>query len=98
MPWTYTITLEDYGTVKAESISQTLKIDEALDSAVLVIPRSTRKNTYKRFKDVKISVSDGTTTEDSYWMIYADKSEIDTKATDLRYTHTLQLIDKSQGK
>ena len=96
MAWTYTITIEDYGTVKIESVSQMLKIDEALDSAVLVIPRSTRKNTFKRFKDVKISVGDGTNTEDSYWVIYADKSDVDAKATDLRYTHTVQLMEPTK--
>jgi len=93
MAWTYTITIAGVGTVSVESMAQTLKIDESLDSALLVIPRVTRKAIYPRFSEVSIVVSDGTNTDSSYWVIYSDKVEVAAAGTTLRYDHTLGLIE-----
>jgi len=93
MAWTYTITIAGIGTVSASSLTQALKIDESLDSAILVIPRTTRKDIYPRYSEVSISVSDGTDTDASYWVIYSDKVEIAASGSTLRYEHTLGLIE-----
>lgn len=96
MAWTYTITIAGVGTVNVESISQVLKIDESLDSAQLVIPRTTRKATYPRFAEVSIVVSDGTNTESSYWITYSDKVSVSSVKSTLRYEHTLGLIEPTK--
>lgn len=96
MAWTYTITIAGVGTVKVESLSQVLKIDESLDSALMVIPRVTRKDTYPRFAMVTIVVSDGTITNTSYWQIWSDKSEVAKAGTTLKYEHTLGLIEPTK--
>lgn len=96
MPWVYTITIYGIGTVKCESITQTLKIDEALDSALLKIPRSTRKESYPRFSEMSIVVSDGTNTETSYWIIYGDQVQVSALGQDTRYDHILSLMEPTK--
>jgi len=103
MGFTYSITVYENNngttlatTANCESISATYKIDESLDSALLVIPRSTRSTMFQRFAPVKISVSDITTTITHWWLIYTPKIDISCYGTTVRYTHTLGLIEPTK--
>jgi len=91
--WSYQITIQDYGTVNIEAMSQLLKVDESLDTALLTIPRINKGTPFKRYKVIQITVNDGTNTETTYWKIYADKFEISNHASVDNYTHTLQLME-----
>lgn len=97
--FSYTITIyESTGSsvLKIDSLSETLKIDEALDSAVLTIPRSTRKENYGRFAPLHIVVSDGTNSVDRWYVTYQTRSELESFGSTPRYTHTLALIEPTK--
>lgn len=99
MMFSYTITIyESTGSsvLKIDSLSETLKIDEALDSAVLTIPRSTRKENYGRFAPLHIVVSDGTNSIDRWYVTYETRSELESFGSTPRYTHTLALIEPTK--
>ncbi len=82
--------------VKVDSVSYTLKLDESLDSGVLTIPRSTRRDKFNRFSRVEISINDGDTTTATTWLIYTTKVEIDSKGATKTYNHTLGLIEPTK--
>lgn len=92
--FTFNVSINDV-TYKPEIINQTFKIDESLDSALLVLPFLTTKDALPRFSNVTVTISDGTTTRTTYWILYSDKVEISTKKT-LRYDHTLGLIESTK--
>lgn len=97
--FSYTITIyESTGSsvLKIDGLSETLKIDEALDSAVLTIPRSTRKENYRRFAPLHIVVSDGTNSIDRWYVTYQTKSELESFGATPRYTHTLSLLEPTK--
>ena len=82
--------------VKVDSLSYTLKLDESLDSGVLTIPRSARRDKFNRFSRVEISINDGDTTKDTTWLIYTTKVEIDSKGSEKTYNHTIGLIEPTK--
>ena len=83
-------------TVSIDSLVETFKIDESLDSALLTIPRLTRKNLFQRFAPVEITISDGVVTKVHYWLIYTPKAEISAYSTTPKYDHTLGLIEPTK--
>lgn len=90
----YNVTINDV-VYKTEQNNQTFKIDESLDSAVLVIPFTTRQEAFNRFDNVIISSSDGETTRTTHWLIWADQISIATNYP-IRYQHTLALIETTK--
>lgn len=85
---TYTLDFDTY--------IENFKIDESLDSAILVIPRLQKKTEFRRFVPVKVQVSDGTNTISNWWLIYTPKLEISAKASKVKYDHTLGLIEPTK--
>ena len=97
--FTYNINIYErnlISTVKVDTLSFTLKLDESLDTGVLVIPRSIRKAKISRFSRVEISINDGTTTETTYWLTFSTKVEIESRGANKRYRHTLALIEPTK--
>ena len=92
--FTFTVEINSVA-YKPEIINQTFKVDESLDSALLVLPFLTTKEAFPRFSNVKVAISDGTTTRTTYWILYSDKVEVSTKKT-LRYDHTIGLIESTK--
>ena len=82
--------------VKVDSLSYTLKLDESLDSGVLTIPRSTRKAKFNRFSRVEISINDSIETRTTTWLIYTTKVEIESKGVNKTYSHTIGLIEPTK--
>lgn len=82
--------------VKVDSLSYTLKLDESLDSGVLTIPRSTRKAKFARFSRVEISINDTETITKTTWLIYRTKVEIDSRGSTKTYNHTIGLIEPTK--
>ena len=78
--FTFTVEINSVA-YKPEIINQTFKVDESLDSALLVLPFLTTKEAFPRFSNVKVAISDGTTTRTTYWILYSDKVEVSTKKT-----------------
>lgn len=85
---TYTLDFDTY--------IENFKIDESLDSAILVIPRLQKKTEFRRFAPVNVQVSDGTNTISNWWLIYTPKLEISAKANKVKYDHTLGLIEPTK--
>lgn len=97
--FSYTITAyteSSTTTVKANSLNETYKIDESLDSAVLVIPRSTQKTLFRRFQPIKIEITDGATTYTHWWVVYTPKTELVGMGATPIYEHTLGLIEPTK--
>ena len=92
---TYEILIYGVGYVNIESFTATFKIDEALDSAVIVIPRSELSTTYDRWTRVKLTVNIGTSKSYSF-MIYSDKVAVTGHGASVRYKHTLGLIEPTK--
>ena len=81
-------------TVKVDSLAETLKLDESLDSAVLTIPRATKSTAFKRFSKVEISITDDDSyNETRFYLVYTTKVQLDSKGYYKTYTHTLGLIE-----
>jgi len=81
-------------TVKIDSLAETLKLDESLDSGVLTIPRATKSTAFKRFSKVEISITDDDSyNETRFYLIYTTKVQLDSKGSYKTYTHTLGLIE-----
>ena len=81
--------------VKVDSLSYTLKLDESLDSGVLTIPRSTRRDKFNRFSRVEISINDSNEIKNTTWLIYTTKVEIDNRLYKT-YNHTIGLIEPTK--
>jgi len=79
--------------ISAEQYTKTLKLDETLDSAVLVVEFSTRATAYQRFARVDVTVN---STYVDNWLVWADKVEVSTKGTSTTYKHTMQLIEPTK--
>ena len=97
--FSYTVNIyEKSGTfnVKVDSLVETFKIDESLDSAVLRIPRIARANAFARFSPVEVIVNDGNVEKTHWWLIYTPKSELSSYAPTPRYDHTLGLIEPTK--
>ena len=97
MAFNYTVTIYEKDlttTVKPDMLAETIKLDESLDSAVMTIPRLNRKEAFKRFSRVRLSVagSDGSGKNTDY-LIYSTKRELGQKGTNKKYNHTLALIE-----
>jgi hypothetical protein len=82
--------------VKVDSLAYTLKLDESLDTGVLTIPRSTRRNKFSRFARVEITINDGVENKATTWLIYTTKVEIDSRGTRKTYNHTIGLIEPTK--
>jgi hypothetical protein len=82
--------------VSIDALSETYKIDESLDSSVLTIPRSLRKENFKRFSPVKIQIVDGATTYTHWWLNYKSKSSIESFGITSKYSHILALIEPTK--
>jgi len=83
-------------TLKPNVLTDTIKLDESLDSGLIVLPRLTRKEQFKRFSIVNIKVIDSDETEtiiDIDYLVYATESKIIGKGQTLYYEHTLGLIE-----
>ena len=83
-------------TVSMDSLVEHFKIDESLDSAVMTMPRTQRKTQFSRFAPVKITVSDGTTTINHWWLIYTPKVVLSGFGAIPKYDHTLGLIEPTK--
>jgi hypothetical protein len=103
MVFSYTLIIYEKGattTVYPDMLAETFKLDESLDSAVIAIPRLTRKLPFKRFSRIRISKNDNQgniITAD--WLIYSTKAEISTKSAveaNRRYNHTLAMIEPAK--
>ena len=81
--------------VKVDGLSYTLKLDESLDSGVLTIPRSTRRDKFNRFSRVEISINDSNEIKKTTWLIYTTKVEIDNRLYKT-YNHTIGLIEPTK--
>ncbi|MCK9575888.1 MAG: hypothetical protein M0R51_08085 [Clostridia bacterium] len=97
--YTFTITIQKGSgtiyTVKTEKLATTFKIDESLDTALLIIPFTTKDDEYQRFSTCDISISDGTTTLTHQWLVYSDQIAIGTSYP-IRYDHTIGLIEPTK--
>ena len=82
--------------VKVDSLAYTLKLDESLDTGVLTIPRSTRRNKFSRFARVEITINDGVENKATTWLIYTTKVEIDSRGSRKTYNHTIGLIEPTK--
>jgi hypothetical protein len=79
-----------------EKLNQTFKIDESLDSAIVVEPLSTRKAQYPRFKQATITVTDGATPYVWNWLTFGDSVQVVTTGATQRYEHTISLIEPTK--
>jgi len=75
------------------SFNETIKLDESLDSALLVIPRLSRKKPFTRFSRVNVKITKNSQTREVDYLIYAQQVNISQKGKSLLYEHTLGLIE-----
>ena len=100
MAFSYAITIYEKSattSIYPDMLAETFKLDESLDSAVITIPRVTRKAPFKRFSRVKIVKTDGFSNSiTTYWLVFSTKADIGTKGSTNTYDHTLALIEPTK--
>jgi len=82
--------------IKVDSLSYTIKLDESLDSGVLTIPRASRKRKFDRFSRLEISINDGESVNNTTWLTYNTKVEIDSRGSEKTYNHTVAFIEPTK--
>ncbi len=83
-------------TIPMEKLNQTFKVDESLDSAIVIEPLSTRKEQYPRFKQTTITVTDNDTPYVWDWLTFGDSVQVITSGATQRYSHAIELIEPTK--
>lgn len=82
--------------ISMEKLNETFKIDESLDSGIIVEPLSTREDQYPRFKPTQIIVTDNTVNYTYDWVTFGDSVQVVTTGATQKYAHTISLIEPTK--